>query len=237
MAYYCSMVSTSCDQSSCFLCTYCIPDWKEVIAIRKKTLAFKKGQTIFRQGEEVKGIFFVYSGSAKVHMPWGDQKELILRFAGAGDILGHRGLGSEEPYPITATAMEDMKVCFISNEFLEASLAVNPAFTYRLLQFYALELQRTEKRMRNMVHMEVKGRIAGALLDIAAFFGPDAGKYIAMPIPRQDIASYAGTTYETVFKFFAELTEAAILSTQGKRIRIEQPEKLQQYMFPPKTGN
>jgi CRP-like cAMP-binding protein len=49
----------------------------------------------FTEDEEVKGIFFINKGKAKVHKQWGD-KELIVRFAGQGDIVGHRGLGKKK---------------------------------------------------------------------------------------------------------------------------------------------
>lgn len=224
------MQELSCNLASCFLCSFCIPEWKEAIAIRKKTFTIKRGKPVFREGEKVKGIFFLYSGSVKVHMRWVEQKDLILRFARAGDILGHRGLAAGNAYPVTATAMEDTEVCFITNDFLEASLKTNPNVTYRLMQLYAEELHRAEKRMRDLVHMETKGRVAGALLEIAGFFGLNKDKYIDVTITRQDIASYAGTTYETVFKFFTEWTAAKIISTEGKSIRINRPDQLHKYI-------
>jgi CRP/FNR family transcriptional regulator len=80
--------------------------------------------------------------------------------------------------------------------------------------------------MRNLAHMEVKGRIALALLEIQEKFGANKDKFISVPMLRQDIASYAGTTYETVFKLFTELTQKKILATNGKNIRINNPDAL-----------
>ncbi|MGZ3837769.1 MAG: Crp/Fnr family transcriptional regulator [Flavisolibacter sp.] len=224
------MPEIACDLTSCFVCTHCIPEWKEVIALKKKTLVFKKGKDIFKEGEKVKGIYFLYTGAVKVYQQWGEQKQLILRFARSGDILGHRGIGGTAIYPITATALEDTRTCFISNEFLEATLRVNPSFTYKLMHFYATELQKAEKRMRDLAHMEVKGRIAGALLELSEIFGMDEQRNISLAVTRQDIASYAGTTYETVFKFLTELIKEKVISTTGKTIRIGHPEKLKAFI-------
>jgi CRP/FNR family transcriptional regulator len=224
------MPEVSCNLSTCFLCSACIPEWKEAIAVKKKTLKFKKGKQIFSEGDKVSGIFFLYSGSVKVSKQWVDKKELILRFAKTGDILGHRGLGGVDEYPISATALEETKLCFISNPFLEASLKTNPGFTYKLMQFYASELQKAEKRMRDLAHMEVKGRIVDALVQLADLFGYDENKFIATTITRQDISSFAGTTYETVFKFFTDLARKKIISTAGKKIRINKPEQLKKFI-------
>src|SRR5689334_15539396 len=148
------MPNIGCDLKTCFLCQHCMPEWKEAVAVKKITTVFKKGKTIFNEGELVKGIYFIYEGSAKISMQWGGEKELILRFAKSGDILGHRGFGGDHHYPISATTLEDSKVCFIPDDFLTATLKTNPAFTNQLLQVYAADLQKAEKRMRDLAHME-----------------------------------------------------------------------------------
>ena len=223
------MQEVACNVDSCFLCSFCIPAWKEAIALHKKTFQYKKGEEIFREGDPVKGLYFLYTGSVKVYKQWGDQKQLIIRFVKAGDILGHRGLGGIVNYPIGATALEDTRVCFITNDFLEATLKTNHELSYKLMHFYATELQKAEKRMRDLAHMEVKGRVAEALLELMNVFGADQEQQIAATITRQDIASYAGTTYETVFKFFNELAADNIITTNGKSIKINDREKLQQF--------
>ena len=81
--------------------------------------------------------------------------------------------------------------------------------------------------MRNLALMEVKGRIADALLELLAVYGTEKNKYIRVPVTRQDIAAYAGTTYETVFKFLKTLVSANIIQVAGKSIRINKIEKLQ----------
>jgi CRP/FNR family transcriptional regulator len=228
--YFCAMPESSCDLNSCFLCKNCIQDWSALIAIKKKTLLLKKGTLIFKEGSPVEGIFFLTEGAVKVYKQWGEERELIVRFAKAGDVLGHRGLGGAHLYPISATCLEDSKACYIPNSFLEATLQANPAFTYRLMQLYAVELQKAEQRMHDLALMEVRGRIALALQEIASLFGTDKEGYINIAITRQDIASYAGTTYETVFKFFTDLIAQQIITTTGKRIKINKAPALQHFI-------
>jgi len=194
-------------------------------------MLFKKGKSIFSEGEMVMGIYFIYEGWVKIHKQWTHPKELIIRFAKSGDIIGHRGIGGDKTYPVSATAMEDVSICFVPADFLETSLRANPILTYELMQFYAAELQLAEKRMRDLAHMEAKGRIAGALLDIEQLFGSNGDGHISISISRQDIASFAGTTYETVFKLFNEFKQQKIISTDGKFIRILDPEKLREHLL------
>ncbi|RYE54193.1 MAG: Crp/Fnr family transcriptional regulator [Sphingobacteriales bacterium] len=222
------MAKATCDLRSCFLCTHSSPEWRELTGLKKSTKPFKKGASIFEEGGAVEGIYFLYEGSAKIHMKWGDEKELILRFAKRGDILGYRGLGKKHIYPVSATALENCSACFISNDFLEATLKSSPVFALALLEIYEDELQKAERRMRDLVHMDVKGRVALALTEIAEIFGTNSEQFINIPILRQDIASYAGTTYETVFKLLTDFSAKKMISTSGKQIRIDKPVEMKE---------
>jgi len=215
-----------CDLTRCFLCRNCMPEWQSVTAERKKTLFFKKGKALFTEGEAVKGIYLLYSGVVKIHAPWVDGREMIIRFAREGEIAGYRGLGGKPAYPVSATALEDTTACFIDNDFLELSLRANPSLTYTMMQLYAADLQKAERRLRDLTHREVKGRVAWALLDILEGSGTAPDGTLALKLTRQDLAAYAGTTYETVFKLFAELTSAGIIRASGKDIELVDPVRL-----------
>src|SRR5215831_4840981 len=205
-----------CDLNSCFMCRCCLPEWRPAIAASKKNVYFKKGELIFREGDKVTGIFFVYSGRVKVHKKWGGEKEIIVRFAKEGGIFGHRGLANDQVYPISATALEPVTACYIDREFLMASLKVNHDFMYQLMLFLVQELAISERNMRNLAHMPVKGRLAQALLTLDEVFGVRENGFIDITLSRQDLASFAGTTYETVFRIMNELVKEGIIEVANR---------------------
>ncbi|GAA0550058.1 fumarate/nitrate reduction transcriptional regulator Fnr [Chitinophaga japonensis] len=210
------------------LCRLCLPAWRPAIGTHHQHFSLKKGELLFREGDEVKGIYFVYSGSFKVHKHWGKEKELIVRFAQQGDIVGHRGMGHEMIYPVSATALEPATVCYIDLPFFQTSLQVNHDFLYELMLFYAKELQESEMKMRNLAHMSVKGRIAYALLLLHRKFGTNGDGALHLQLSRQDLAAYAGTTYETVIRVMSELMQEGTITLRGKEITVKHMEKLQQ---------
>jgi CRP/FNR family transcriptional regulator len=222
--------SDNCDLKSCFLCRQCLPEWLPAIQVNRKNITFRKGELIFSEGEPVRGIYFVYTGTVKVHKKWGTEKELILRFAQQGEIFGHRGLGGQEAiYPISATALEPLNACFIDLEFFQASLKVNQNFMHGLLLFFADELQESERKMRNLAHMQVKGRVVLALLALQEKFGRTPDGAIKMTLSRQDLASLVGATYETVFRIINELAEEQLIVLAGKSITITDADRLNVY--------
>ena len=172
------------------------------------------------------GMYFINSGKVKVHKNWADEKELIVRFAGKGDILGHRGLGNDIYYPVSGTALEPVTACFIDLPFFLSSLKVNHELTFQLMMFFAEELQESEKKMRNMAHMPVKGRVAHALLKLKDKYGLTEEGFVDITITKQDIASFAGTTYETVFRIMNELAADKIITMRGKNFCIKNVDDL-----------
>lgn len=217
-----------CDLKSCILCKQCIPEWLPAIDANRKNISFRKGEMLFSEGEPVKGMFFLYSGKVKVHKKWGDDKELIVRLAKQGDIVGHRGIGGDTYYPVSATALEPVTVCYIDLDFFQATLKVNHNFLYDLMMFYAEELKVSETNMRNLVHMPVKNRVAHILLQLQEKFGKDKEGYINLSLSKQDLCSIAGAAYETVFRVVKELKDEEILDEDGKFFKILNEARLQQ---------
>lgn len=218
-----------CDLKSCFFCKHCLQEWIPAIKANRQSFKVSKGGLIFEEGDPVKGIFFINEGKVKVHKKWGDDKELIVRIADKGAIVGHRGIGGDDYYPVSGTALENCNVCFIDKDFFTTSLKVNHDFTYRLLLFFAAELQESEKKMRNLAHMSVKGRVAQSLLTLHEKFGTTKEGFLDINISRQNLASFSGTTYETVFRIMNEFCQEALIETTGKNINIINQKKLLAY--------
>ena len=97
------------------------------------------------------------------------------------------------------------------------------------MTFYADELQNAEKRIRDLALMNVKGRIADTFLMLHKKFGVDEEGYINITLTKQDVASFAGTIYETFFKITGEFVKQKIIRYSGKRLKILKPARLEAY--------
>lgn len=203
------------------MCRHALPEWVPFLGTKKKNMQLNKGNQFIREGDPVTGIYFVCSGKVKVHKQWGD-KELIVRFAHNGAIVGHRGFTAKgSVFPISATALEPTLVCFVELDFFLSTLKVNPELTYQLMLFYANELRESEQKMYNLVHMTVKHRLALAIIRLHEEFGTTASGFIDIQLSRQDLASYVGTTYESLFRMMNELTREGLITIDGRQIHIE----------------
>lgn len=218
---------TQCDLKSCLLCQSGDAAWLSVIEANRKTLSIKKGDVIFREGTPVTGVYFIDKGIVKIHQPWRGHKHLVLNFAQRGDMIGYRGLGHEPVFPVTATAITDSTICYVDLPFFESVLRTNHQLTFGLMKLFANALQAAEKRMRNLALMDGKRRVADTLLMLQRKFGVDEMGFISCQLSRQDMAAYAGTTYETFFRMLQELIADGMIDQTGKRIQILALERLE----------
>lgn len=203
------------------MCRHALSEWVPFLGTKKKNIQLNKGSRFIQEGDPVTGIYFVCSGKVKVHKQWGD-KELIIRFAHSGAIVGHRGFTTKgSVFPISATTLEPCLVCFVELDFFLSTLKVNTELTYQLMLFYADELKESEQKMYNLVHMTVKHRLALAIIRLHDEFGITPSGFIDIQLSRQDLASYVGTTYESLFRMLNELAREGLITIDGRQIHIE----------------
>ncbi|WP_286752993.1 MULTISPECIES: Crp/Fnr family transcriptional regulator [Sphingobacterium] len=222
-----SKKTNPCDHS-CLMCRYVLQDWLGQIDLHRKNIKLKKGEQFITEGESVRGIYFIQSGLVKVHRNLGD-KETIVRFAKKGDIVGHRGISTEQTvYPISATTLEVSQLCFVEMPFFLSTLRINPELSYRLMLFFADELHLSEQKMTRLTQLAVKNRLAWSLLLLHRVFseGHKDG-YIGLSLSKKDLASYVGATYETVYRTLSELIELGAIIMDKKDIFIKNLQLLQ----------
>ncbi|WP_339658965.1 Crp/Fnr family transcriptional regulator [uncultured Polaribacter sp.] len=185
----------------------------------KKTIRCKKGQQFIIEGAPVNGLFFILKGVVKVFRTGINGREQIVRFAKEGEIIGHRGFGTEEYYTIGAIALQDAVLCYFSKDDLQQALLENPKFAYDMMLFYANELNKSESKVKSISQMTVRERVIDTLLFVYRKFGELRG-FLNLPLSRKEYADYAGTTEEQVIRIFSLLKKEGLITARGKKIGI-----------------
>lgn len=202
----------------------CPAEWTQFIEFHQKTLHFEAGEVIIRQGDAVDGIYGIVEGKVKVVIA--DQEgDRLVRLAANGDILGHRGLGGDRCYPISAIALVPTTLNFIPLSVFNVIAKTNANFVFNLMMFLAEELRETE---RNQLLMPVLNRVARTLMFNYKSFGFEAdSNRLGYTLSRKDIASHASTTYESVIRTLADLAKRKVIGLEGKAITILDLPRLQ----------
>ena len=189
---------------------------------------YKKGQSIFLEGNQPQGLFCIYSGKVKIHKFGDDGKEQIVRFARKGNVLGYRALLSGGAYFATATALEETTVCFFPKAIYMQVLLANPDLCLQTIKLLASDLKMAEHLMTNMAQKHVRERIAEALILLIEYYGlEDDNVTINTILTREDIGNMVGTTTETSIRVLSDFNKEKIIRLAGKRIGILNLEQLE----------
>lgn len=215
---------TGCNRFVCFVNRNCSPEWKKLINDYKTTRLYRAGSMVYSKGDIMEGIFAIYSGKVK-EFETGSDSGQIVRLAGNGEILGHRGFGRPVyTHNLTAQVYCDSEITFIPLDIFMLATKSNSDLSYYLIGLFAEELRFQEAKMRNLVRLNVQEKVVCAIHYIIAKFGISESGFLTHTPSRKDISSLAGTTYESVIRVIAELKKEGFLDVRGKELAIINPE-------------
>lgn len=185
---------------------------------------YKRGQTIFYEGNKPYGVYCMNSGKVKLskHAPEG--KNFIVRIAKGGDLLGYRSFFTSELYTATAEVLEDATICFLDRERFFELIKKNPAFSLKLLSLMGHDIKCAEDMSRNLAYKSSQERIVEMLLTLKETYGienQDGTYKLDILLSREELASMIGTTTETTVRLLTWLKDKNIISLKGKYITIK----------------
>lgn len=212
---------SECGLKNCSVLKYAEPACLEIISLNKRSRTFSAGQRIVMEGTPARCIFFVESGKIKIFKTDKRGREVILRFARSGDILGFNCCEENYEYQVSAMALTNAVACSLEISVFHELTKKYPGLNYELLRFYKKELIFMEEKALRLATMTVPEKVADALMYMYESYGSDPGSSsISLVMSRQDIANLAGTTKEQVSKVISDLKNRKIIEPQGKYIDI-----------------
>lgn len=169
-----------------------------------RSVKYEKGEEIYGAGDTSAHLYIVHRGRVKIFRLSESGKEQLIRILEPGDFMGELALFSRSPFDHYAKAMEKTELCVIRRSDLEAFLKKYPTISLKIMEEFGRRLERTEKLVSSLTSEDTEKRIAAYLVELAKDFDTAS---ITLPMPKKDIASYLGTTPETVSRKLAEFQE------------------------------
>lgn len=194
----------------------------QAIAAIAKPRRYDRDEVVMHAEESGDVFCLIREGKVKITMISPEGKEIILSTLGPGDFFGEMALLEDEPRSATVVALEPLELVTIWRSDFLHMLQQNFSIARKVLAELSKRLRSASMRIESLATMDVYGRLARFLLDLASREGKelDSG-YIAVTRPtHQAIASTIGTSRETVSRLIAELMEQKLLLSEGKTIYL-----------------
>ncbi|MBG9981226.1 Crp/Fnr family transcriptional regulator [Facklamia sp. DSM 111018] len=180
-----------------------------------------KGEYLYQAGEQTNNLFVLHSGMVRVFRLVESGKEQLVRILQAGDFMGEWSLfNAGHVHENYAQAMRSTSICMIQHEDMQEFLKEYPEISLKLLGEMSRRLDQSEKQATQLSTEQVGTRLAFFIADQVQG-DQDQDIELELPISRKDIASYLGTTPETISRKFKDLEKQGLIQQiSSKKIKI-----------------
>ncbi len=208
----------------CFFGCAVSPEAHRIITDRRVFHTYAKGEYVFHSGEDAHGIWAVCTGRIKVFQETEEGKQLTVRIAGPGAIVGHRSLLAGTPLSAYGVTLEESHTAYLAADVVQHLINTDEAVRAGVIHRLADDLGHAETLATSMAYHHAEERLRGALLELAARSSTGPTELLA---PRQELAELAGLTVEATVRTLRRLEHHGLIESRGRRIYIPDRAALQ----------
>ena len=179
--------------------------------------AYPRNSVILFEDDPGDALYVVAQGQVKVVLIGEDGREGILSGMGDGEFFGEMALVDDEPRSAHVIAMEDSTLLVLRREDFQGILKQTPGIALALLRELSRRLRRVDEKVGSLVLLDVNGRVAQLLLDLADEAGSER---ITRRLTHHTIAQMIGSSRETVSRTMRELVEKGYIEVSRREIVI-----------------
>lgn len=187
-------------------------------------VSYKSGETVFKQGTPLTHIACVTSGMLKIYIEGLNNKNLLIKIAGANEIIGGPGLYTDFKHHFTVAALKDTSICQIDVDAFREVIQMNSNFALSMMRRNNIQGVKNFKKFINLTQKHMPGRIADAIFYLAEEV--HGGEEFTTPISRQDLADMTAMTKESAIRILKEFRDAGLMMIEGNHFKILQREQL-----------
>ncbi len=213
--------------STCVLGQFCLPvglssdDINKIDTLVTERVRLKKGESLYRQGDELTAVYGIKFGTLKTEYALPDGREQITGFHLPGEMLGLDGIG-ENHYQSNAIALEDSEACVVRFSDFESLARQIPSLQHQFHKILSRELTQDQRHLLSLGSLRAEERLASFLLNLSdrlAVRGYSPTEY-HLRMSREEIGSYLGIQLETVSRLFSRFTESGLIQIKQRHIKL-----------------
>lgn len=194
-----------------------------------QTYTFKRGQTIFLQGDPVRFFYFITAGTVQLYRTTADGHEKTIHILKSGHPMCEgEVLDGCRAHRVSAKAIDEVSVLEFPAQWLKETSRAHPEFALNLLTLLAQETHLAEIEAEHQATMSAAQLVACFLQRICVLYDFDP-KHFTLPYPKSLIASRLGMELETFSRTLAKLKENGIV-VDGTTVSITDMAQIEAYV-------
>jgi len=203
-------------------------DWLTERLRRRK---YSRGDIIFQKDDPGQSLFIIEAGSVRIYMPGTQGADLTLAVIGEGEFFGDLSLLDGRPRSASAMAASDSTLLSLERTDFTSLMRSRPDAALSILAVIARRLRDTDQTASDLAFLDVSGRLARKLLDLAETTGVrrDDGVLLQVGLTQEDLANMIGVTRESVNRNLSVFRRLGLIGREGRKIILRDPPGLRSY--------
>jgi len=199
------------------------PDALRRVAASGQELHLIRGDVLFNEGDPPESLYLVLRGRIAIALANPiDRRESVVSLMEENDLFGEMGMLDDGPRSAMARALEPTTVLSIPYGPVFEMFDENPKLLWNVTRMLAQRIRVTDEALADSVFLDVTGRTAKRLLELAN--GTDE---FALPVTQEELAGMVGASRERVNKAIASFVRLGWLEQHDRTYRINQRERLE----------
>ncbi|GEN88735.1 Crp/Fnr family transcriptional regulator [Oceanobacillus sojae] len=184
---------------------------------------FEKGEQIITPDGDPK-LVVVARGNMKVYQLSAAGREQLLRVVGPSGYEGEGLLLGARNENLFAEALQQTEVCLLTQEDFQKILLQYPQLSLKLLEINAQKMMEAEQQTRFLMMEKVEERLMTYLLDL---YKTTESAQVEIPMKMKELASFLGTTPETVSRKLKWLEKEGLIKRNRNKIKLHDKKELE----------
>jgi CRP/FNR family cyclic AMP-dependent transcriptional regulator len=185
------------------------------LASRLHCRTFSPETNIITAEEPGDVVFFILSGTVKVHIEQASGADVVLAILGTGDIVGEMSLLDSAGRSASVQTLEESTVLWMNRENFQAAVRTIPVLAINLVQALAARVRLANEHIQTLATLDVYGRVARQLLAFADKYGEESGDgQVRIPIrlTQGEIADLVGASRKRVNQVMVAFKNSGYIS-------------------------
>lgn len=192
-----------------------------------QVVLFKRGQTLFNQGDASDRLAVILTGRVKVVLLTEDGDEVVLAIRGPNQTVGELAALDGEPRSATVVALEPVEALVVAGSDFHSYLQNHSSASTRLAASIGHRMRDADSKRVEWAMLDASARLAHALAELADEIGErNEDGTVTVPLAQQDVAGCAGMSREAANRGLRVLRERGLVTTTRRRITILEPDGL-----------
>jgi CRP/FNR family transcriptional regulator, cyclic AMP receptor protein len=187
----------------------------ETAGVKRKIVPYRKGQTIFTQGDKCDSALYLQIGVVKITVNSSTGKEAVIALLEPGDFFGEGCISGQTLRVSTATAMGPVSVLEIEKQEMTRVIHEEHEFSDRFVAHMLKRNVRIEEDLVDQLFNSSEKRLARALLLIARYGSSEKPQKIVAKVSQETLAEMVGTTRSRVSFFMNRFRKLGFIKYNG----------------------